>query len=171
MAAQPKISRLVPVTALLLLALFASPVGAESGTEPSLPQMPKQPPDRNNSRSLISPGRHRLRSLWPRTGDTVASIRRIAETLKSHGYSVDLINVDASEDEAARRVVRRFLEIGRMLRARFLKESREHAHNSYEGLINASRFHRALAVASPPRRRSRIWAPRRRWSGNTMRRL
>ena len=129
MAAQPKISRLVPVTALLLLALFASPVGAESGTEPSLPQMPKQPPDRNNSRSLISPGRHRPRSFWPRTGDTVASIRRIAETLKSHGYSVDLINVDASEDEAARRLVRRFLEIGRMLRARFLKESREHAHN------------------------------------------
>ena len=35
MAAQPKISQFVPVAALLLLALFASPVGAESGTAKS----------------------------------------------------------------------------------------------------------------------------------------
>ena len=72
--------------------------------------------------------------IWPRTGHTAASIRRIAETLKAHGYSVDLINVDVSDDEAARRVVKRFLETGRMVQARFLKESREHAHNSYEEL-------------------------------------
>ncbi len=72
--------------------------------------------------------------IWPRTGHSVASIRRIAETLKDYGYSVDLINVDVSEDEEARRVVKRFLETGRMVQARFLKESPEHAHDSYEEL-------------------------------------
>ena len=86
MAAQPKISRLVPVTALLLLALFASPVGAESGTEPSLPQMPKQPPDRNNSRSLISPGRNIRPRSFCAHGET-ASIPRIAETFSQTAIS------------------------------------------------------------------------------------
>lgn len=72
--------------------------------------------------------------IWPRTGFTAGSIRRIAENLKAHGYSIDLINVDVSEDEAARRVVERYLETGRMVQARFLKEARQHAHNTYEEL-------------------------------------
>jgi adenylate kinase family enzyme len=72
--------------------------------------------------------------VWPRTGYTAGSIRRIAENLKAHGYSVDLINVDVSEDEAARRVVKRYLKTGRMVQARFLKEARERAHNTYEEL-------------------------------------
>jgi adenylate kinase family enzyme len=72
--------------------------------------------------------------IWPRTGRTAASIRRIAETLKAHGYCIDLINVDVSEDEAARRVVKRYLETGRMVQARFLKESRQRAHKTYEEL-------------------------------------
>jgi predicted ABC-type ATPase len=72
--------------------------------------------------------------IWPRTGSTASSIRRIAETAKAHGYSVDLINVDVSEDESARRVVKRFLETGRMVQARFVKEARTRAHKTYEEL-------------------------------------
>ena len=72
--------------------------------------------------------------IWPRTGSTSASIRRIAETAKAHGYSVDLINVDVSEDEAARRVVKRFLETGRMVQARFVTDARTRAHNTYAEL-------------------------------------
>ena len=72
--------------------------------------------------------------IWPRTGSSAASIRRIAETVKEHGYSVNLINVDVSEEEAARRVVKRFLETGRMVQARFLKESRAPARKTYEEL-------------------------------------
>jgi predicted kinase len=72
--------------------------------------------------------------LWPRTGRTADSIRRIVEVLKEHGYCVDLINVDTSEDEAARRVVKRFLETGRMVQARVLKEARKNAHTTYEEL-------------------------------------
>ena len=72
--------------------------------------------------------------IWPRTGSTASSIRRIADTAKAHGYSVDLINVDVSEDEAARRVVKRFLETGRMVQARVLKDSRARAHNTYKEL-------------------------------------
>ncbi len=69
--------------------------------------------------------------IWPRTGSTSASIRRIAEAVKQHGYAVDLINVDVSEDEAARRVVKRFLETGRMVQARVVKNARERARNTY----------------------------------------
>jgi predicted ABC-type ATPase len=72
--------------------------------------------------------------IWPRTGSTASSIRRIAEAAKAHGYSVDLINVDVSEDEAARRVVKRFLETGRMVQARVVKDARARAHNTYEEL-------------------------------------
>lgn len=72
--------------------------------------------------------------IWPRTGSTSASIRRIAEKAKQHGYSIDLINVDVSEDEAARRVVKRFLETGRMVQARVVKDARARAHNTYEEL-------------------------------------
>jgi predicted ABC-type ATPase len=72
--------------------------------------------------------------IWPRTGSTASSIRRIAETAKAQGYSVDLINVDVSEDEAARRVVKRFLATGRMVQARVLKDSRARARNTYEEL-------------------------------------
>lgn len=72
--------------------------------------------------------------IWPRTGSTSTSIRRIAETAKAHGYSVDLINIDASEDEAARRVVKRFLQTGRMVQARIVKEARTRAHKTHEEL-------------------------------------
>jgi predicted ABC-type ATPase len=72
--------------------------------------------------------------IWPRTGSTASSIRRIAENAKANGYALDLINVDVSEDEAARRVVKRFLETGRMVQARVVKDARVRAHNTYEEL-------------------------------------
>ncbi|MGH6792669.1 MAG: zeta toxin family protein, partial [Methyloceanibacter sp.] len=72
--------------------------------------------------------------ILPKSGFESRSISDRIKRLKERGYTVDVINVDVDQDEAARRMAKRFLETGRIVDPDYMRGSGARAKTSYNNL-------------------------------------
>ena len=65
--------------------------------------------------------REGMNVVLPKVGATVKSIQKTIDKLRANGYDVDIVNLNVSQDEAARRMGARFVNTGRLIPSGFYR--------------------------------------------------
>lgn len=72
--------------------------------------------------------------ILPKVGASPASITKTIAELKAQGYTVDLVNLYVEQDEAARRMGKRFLSTGRLIPSDFYRSIGDRPRNTFRDL-------------------------------------